>query len=361
MPISLGLVGLPNAGKTTVFNAITAAGAPALNYPFCTIQRNVAVVAVPEPRLGVLEACLAPEEVKPATLEVIDIAGLVKGAHAGEGLGNRFLEDIRGVDAILHVVRCFRHPAVARAGGSAGPVLDLQLVDTELMLADLEVVQRRLDQHTKKAKALAGGISPEAELFARIASRLETGAPVPVEELTGEQRELLDQERLLTTKPCIVVANCDEGAVEGHDEDIEALARESRPRKVLRFPGAVEADLASMDAEERAAFYRELGLGRSRVPDLIRAGFELLGMLTFFTVARNKLHAWRIRRGQTALDAAALIHSDIAAGFIRADVFTADDLASQGSIGALRSAGKLRSEGRDYQVCDGDVLYVHFQ
>ncbi|MBN1424819.1 redox-regulated ATPase YchF [Candidatus Fermentibacteria bacterium] len=361
MSTSLGLVGLPNAGKTTVFNAITAAGAPALNYPFCTIQRNVAVVPVPEPRLDLLASCLAPDEVKPATIEVIDIAGLVKGAHAGEGLGNRFLDDIRTVDAVLHVVRCFRQPTVVRAGGSADPVADLQLVDTELMLADLEVVQRRLDQHTKKAKAMGGVSSTVVDLFSRIASCLTAGRRISVDELSDEQLSYLEQEPLLTTKPCIVVANCDEDAVDVAAHELQALVREALPRQVIPFPGAVEADLSSIDEAEREEFYHELGLEHSRVPELLRAGFELLGLITFFTVARNKLHAWRIRRGRTALDAAALIHSDIAAGFVRADVFTAHDLVSHGSIGALRSAGKLRSEGREYEVRDGDVLYVHFQ
>ncbi|MCU0611501.1 MAG: 50S ribosome-binding GTPase, partial [Candidatus Eisenbacteria bacterium] len=201
MATSLGLVGLPNAGKTTVFNALTAAGAPAHNYPFCTIQRNIAAVPVPDPRLMRLAAVLSPEEVKPTTLEVVDIAGLVSGAHAGEGLGNRFLDDIRNVDAILHVVRCFRNPTVARAGGSTNPVADLHLVDTELALADLETVERRREQLTKKAKATAGGTSPEIEAFCRIASELQAGRQGPMTVLSPEQRAVVEHERLLSQKP----------------------------------------------------------------------------------------------------------------------------------------------------------------
>ncbi len=357
MPTSLGLVGLPNAGKTTVFNALTAAGAPAQSYPFCTIERNVAVVPVPDPRLEALAERLWPEEVKPTTIEVIDIAGLVRGAHAGEGLGNRFLDDIRGVDALFHVVRCFEAPSVPRAGGSSSPVEDLRLVDTELMLADLAIAERRFEQLAKKAKA-GGGCPKELEAFRAIVEGLRAGSPLALSELPQEVRAEVASARFLTMKPSIVVANTDEGTME--HEAWDALVRAAAPRRVIPFAGALEADLAAMAPEDREALRRELGLGESRVEELVRAGFELLGLITFYTVARNKLHAWRIRRGATALEAAALIHSQIAEGFIRADVFRADDLREAGSVAALRMGGKVRSEGRDYEIQDGEVLYVHF-
>ena len=361
MSTSIGLVGLPNVGKTTVFNALTAAGAAAHNYPFCTINRNVATVPVPDDRLDALAVLLTPEEVKPTTVEVIDIAGLVKGAHAGEGLGNRFLDDIRNVDAIFHVVRCFRDSNVARAGGSSSPAADLRLVDTELMLADLETAGKKVEQLAKKAKAAAGGTSRELEVFQTVVACLQAGRPVEMAGHSADERLMVEQERLLTPKPSVIVANCDEDSVDARGDDLKALLCAAAPRRVVPFPGSIEADLGAMNADERASFYREFGLGGSHVPTLLREGFDLLGLITFYTVARNKLHAWRMRKGRTALDAAGLIHSDIAEGFIRADVFTAEDLMQHGSVATLRSVGRLRSEGRDYKVCDGDVLYVHFQ
>jgi len=358
---SIGLVGLPNVGKTTVFNALTAAGAPAHNYPFCTIHRNVAAVPVPDARLEALASLLSPEEVKPTTIEVIDIAGLVKGANTGEGLGNRFLDDIRNVDAIFHVVRCFEGLSVARAGGSSGPVADLHLVDTELMLADLEIVARKMEQLAKKAKASSGGTSRELEVFQAVIAQLQAGRAPSMAEFTSQERLMVEQERLLSLKPCVIVANGSEDIIDHQGEDLQALSTAAAPRRVVPFPGGIEADLVGMDADGRALFFREFGLGGSHVPALLREGFDLLGLIAFYTVAHNKLHAWRIRRGRTALDAAGLIHSDIAEGFIRADVCAAEDLIQHGSVAALRSVGRLRSEGRDYEIGDGDVLYVHFQ
>lgn len=357
---SLGLVGLPNSGKTTVFNAITGLAAPALSYPFCTIEPNVAVVPVPDPRLDALAKLLEPEEVCPATVQVVDIAGLVEGAHRGEGLGNRFLDEIRGVDAVLHVVRCFRNPTVARAGGSRDPIWDLQLVDTELMLADLEILTRRIEQVSKRARSGDSTASKELEALQWLAARLRQGVMPRVEELGSQERAVLERERFLVTKPCLVVANVDEDGLDPTQEPLRSLVEKAFPRTVFPFPAAVEADLARMEPEDREAFVRELGLGERRTAELVATGFRLLGLITFYTVARQKLHAWRMPRGSTALEAAGRIHSHMALGFVRADVCRVEDLMKHGSMAAVRHAGALRSEGKSYVVQDGDVLYIHF-
>jgi GTP-binding protein YchF len=357
---SLGLVGLPNAGKTTLFNALTTAGAPAESYPFCTVEKNVAVVTVPDSRLDQLALVLRPEEVVPTTLQVIDIAGLVRGASTGEGLGNRFLDEIRGVDAILHVVRCFSSPTVARVDGSTDATSDLELVDTELVLSDLEVAQRRLDQTQKKAKAYAGGRSETVDLYDRVVRHLERGALLSSMELVTWEQEHIKDDRFLTAKPCVVIANTDERDTGDTEHLVESLRQAAGPRTVFPIAAGVEAEIGQLEPGDRIDFFRELGLGESRVPALLSLGFQLLGLITFYTVARNKLHAWRIPMGGSALQAAGLIHSDMADGFIRADVFTWEELLQFDSLSALRSAGRIRSEGKEYGIADGDVLFVHF-
>ncbi len=361
MATSIGLVGLPNVGKTTVFNALASAAAPAESYPFCTVEKNVAAVAVPDAMLEDLARLLGPEEVVPTTIEVIDIAGLVEGASKGEGLGNKFLEDIRSVDAVFHVVRCFGNPHVAHVAGSSDPVRDLELVDTELVLADLEVAVRRLAQERRKAKSLAGATSSEVHLYEQIKAHLARDKALATMDLSSRDWCMVQGDRFLTAKPSLVVANVDEDVDDISGEALEGLVAVSAPRPVAPFPAGLEAELAPLDAGEKEQFLQELGLEESKIPALLRAGFDLLGLITFYTMARNKLHAWRIRKGSSALEAAGRIHSDMAAGFIRADVFTARDLLAHGTVAELRSAGRLRSEGKDYKICDADVLFIHFR
>lgn len=361
MATSLGLVGLPNVGKTTLFNALTSAGAPAESYPFCTVEKNVAVVPVPDTRLNHLAELLEPEEVMPTTLQVIDIAGLVKGASTGEGLGNRFLDEIRGVDAVFHVVRCFSSPSIARVEGSTAATSDLELVDTELILSDLEIAQRRLEQTTKRAKANLGGRSEALDLYDRVVRHLDGGALLSSLELESWERQQIAEDRFLTEKPCVIIANVDENDASNDEHALEALRRAAEPREVFAFAAGIEAEISQLDPEDQIAFFRELGLGQSRVPALLSLGFQLLGLITFYTVARNKLHAWRIPTGGSALQAAGLIHSDMAEGFIRSDVFTWNELLELGSLTKLKSAGRIRSEGKEYRIADGDVLFIHFQ
>jgi GTP-binding protein YchF len=291
---------------------------------------------------------------------VIDIAGLVKGASLGEGLGNTFLDEIRGVDAVFHIVRCFSSPQIARVAGSTDPPGDLELVDTELILSDLEVAQRRLEHAKKRAKAVAGGRLEIQELYQRVIAHLDGGSLLSSMRLESREEAQIKEDRFLTTKPCIVVANIDETRSDTEEQLLAALTRAAEPRVVFPFAAEVEAEIAQLDPEDRTVFFRELGLGRSSVPDLLSLGFQLQGLHTFYTMARNKLHAWRIPMGGSALDAAGLIHTDMAEGFIRADVFSWTELLELGSLTALKAAGKIRSEGKEYQIADGDVLFVHF-
>ena len=358
MSTTIGLVGLPNAGKTTLFNALSMVGAPAENYPFCTVDKNVATVVVPDSVLNRLNNLISPEETVGAQIELVDIAGLVKGASHGEGLGNKFLEDIRSVDAIFHIVRCFHANQVAHVEGTLDPVRDLHLVDTELILADLEVVQRRREQEQRKAKGLPGATSEEVELYKKIETALSSETMLCDLNLTELEEQMVRKDRFLTMKPCLIVANTDENRESAALTDLENAASN---RPVIPFPAQIESELAQLDESDREEFIKELGLETSRVPELIRSGFELLNLITFYTIARNKLRAWRISRGSTALEGAGNIHSDMADGFIRADVFSAPDLIELGSVAALRHTGRLRSEGRDYKISDGDVLFIHFK
>ena len=358
---TIGLVGLPNAGKTTLFNALSTADAPAASYPFCTVDKNVASVLVPDPILDTLNRLLSPEEVVGAHIEIVDIAGLVKGASHGEGLGNKFLDDIRSVDAIFHVVRCFIATHVAHVEGALDPARDIGLVDTELAMADLEVAQRRLGEERRKAKGLPGATSIEVELYSKLESALSSGTMIRDLNLSDIETRNIQPDRFLTAKPHIIVANTDENGISNAANIGEELENVALNRPLILFPAQIETELAQLDETDRSEFIEELGLSRSNVPELIRSGFELLNLITFYTIARNKLRAWRISRGSTAVEGAANIHSDMADGFIRADVFTASDLIELGSVAALRDAGRLRSEGRDYKITDGDVLFIHFK
>lgn len=363
--LSIGIVGLPNVGKSSLFQALTAVSVPAENYPFCTIDPNVGVVQVPDHRLRALAEVVDSREVTPAAVEFVDIAGLVEGASRGEGLGNQFLQHVREMDAIVHLVRCFHDESVARVG-PGDPVGDLEVVETELALADLDVVGRRLERVEPKARAGDRDAEAEAELLRRILDRLDAGEPVRGVPLDGDDRRRLRDLDLLTLKPVLYLANVDEsdlGDAAGSScvrRLREALTREGDSRaEVLPVSARLEAELSGLDPGERREYLDLLGLEERGLDRLIRASYRLLDLITFFTFNRKELRAWTAPRGTTAPEAAGEVHTDFQRGFIRADAVQWDTLVDAGSMKAARDAGLVRSEGKDYVVEDGDVLLFH--
>ncbi|MBX5435793.1 MAG: redox-regulated ATPase YchF [Alicyclobacillaceae bacterium] len=364
MPLQAGIVGLPNVGKSTLFNAITRAGAEAANYPFCTIDPNVGVVEVPDARLQGLAAVVHPKRIVPTTFEFVDIAGLVAGASRGEGLGNQFLAHIREVDAIVHVVRCFADPNVTHVSGTVDPVRDMETVQLELILADLDTVQRRLEKARKNMKSGDKRFALEAEAVDRLRAALEAGKPARAVELSDEERALLRDLHLLTSKPVLYAANVGEQELASADGDplvgaVRAKAAQEGAEVVV-ISAQLEAEIAELDGEERQEFLDGLGLQESGLDRLIRSSYKLLGLITFFTAGEPEVRAWTIRQGTKAPQAAGVIHSDFERGFIRAEVVHYDDLVAAGSYAAAREAGKVRLEGKDYVVQDGDVMHFRF-
>lgn len=358
--IRAGIVGLPNAGKSTLFNALTAASVPAEAYPFTTIDPNIGVVEVPDPRLDRIFELVQPPRKVPAVIEFFDIAGLVEGAHRGEGLGNRFLSHIREVEALVHVVRCFDDPNVAHPAANIDPVRDAGLVETELLLADLDTVEKRLDKVERVARSGDREAKREVEFLGRVQEWLGQGRSARQMQCQKEECDILQSLFLLTAKPVLYVANVSEGAA-GGDERAVRLAAEVGSDRVLPLCCQLEADLSSLAEEERAEYTRELGLGESGVQKLIRATYRLLGLITFFTFNEKEVRAWTIPRGSLAPQAAGAVHTDFETGFIRAETVSYEDFVAAGSYRAARDQGLVRAEGKDHVVEDGDILLFRAQ
>ena len=361
MGFKCGIVGLPNVGKSTLFNALTQAAIQAENYPFCTIEPNIGVVAVPDPRLTALAAIAGPQRVLSATMEFVDIAGLVAGASKGEGLGNQFLANIRQTDAIAHVVRCFDSADVVHVAGKVDPVSDVEVINTELALADLSTVDNAIGRLAKRLKAGDRQAQRRLPLLERVQAALDEGKAVRALDLTADQLALLQDLNLLTAKPVVYVANVAEGGFTAnpHLQALTAAAAiEDAP--VVAVCADMEAEIAQLQDAEKAEFLRDLGLESPGLDRMIRAGYALLGLGTYFTAGVKEVRAWTIRRGWTAPQAAGVIHTDFERGFIRAEVIAYDAfIASQGEAGA-REAGKMRLEGKDYVVQEGDVMHFRF-
>lgn len=364
MALKAGIVGLPNVGKSTLFNAITQAGAESANYPFCTIDPNVGIVEVPDERLDKLTELVVPKKTVPTAFEFVDIAGLVRGASKGEGLGNKFLAHIREVDAIVHVVRCFEDENITHVDGKIDPISDIQTINLELILADLDSVEKRIERSRKNVKGGNKQTAQEVEVLERIKESLYNDMPARSIELSEDERLLVRDLHLLTMKPVLYAANVSEDGVTEADSNPYVLKvkefAEAENAVVVPISAKVEADISELEDEDKAMFLEELGLAESGLNRLIKAAYQLLGLYTYFTAGVQEVRAWTIRKGTKAPGAAGVIHTDFERGFIRAEVVGYEDLVNAGSMNGAKERGQLRLEGKEYLVKDGDVMHFRF-
>jgi len=363
MALKCGIVGLPNVGKSTLFNCLSNAKAQSANYPFCTIEPNIGTISVPDPRLEKLEELVKPEKVIPTTMEIVDIAGLVKGASKGEGLGNQFLANIRETDAIIHVLRCFEDGNIVHVDGSVDPVRDKEVIDVELQLKDLESIDKRISTISRQVKSGDKDIVKEHDLALRIKSTLEAGNSIRSMDFDEREDEIVKSFQLITSKPVMYLCNVDESSVKDGNKHVAAVkeAVKNEDAEVLVIGAAIEADIIELDTyDERQMFLDELGLEEVGVNRLIRSAYALLNLDTYFTAGKKEVRAWTIHKGSKAPQAAGVIHTDFEKGFIRAEVMKYNDFVTLGSEDAVKDAGKFRVEGKEYEVEDGDVMHFLF-